>query len=209
LRCRIAGDRLGAGFSGRTLAGDDIDDTVALEIDGVARIHPAVDGRPLPLLSASRVQFLLRLSETGFDLGHAEAARRTGTGGLLLDPLDQQCVGAGPASAKNQGKQWRNNLRTKLHNGSLPELNCMITTESATKNRPEAVFLPIKPRSTLARLEPRIGFADHEDLPAAADHLAVAVTGLGRLQRGQNFHNTNLYENNLPGMRHGNARGGR
>ncbi|CEJ43963.1 hypothetical protein XAB3213_2330014 [Xanthomonas citri pv. bilvae] len=42
----------------------------------------------------------------------------------------------------------------------------------------------------LTRLETRVRLADHEDLPAAADHLAVAVTGLRRLQGGQDFHGT-------------------
>jgi cytidylate kinase len=42
----------------------------------------------------------------------------------------------------------------------------------------------------LASLETRVGLADHEDLAAAADHLAVAVTGLRRLQGGQDFHGT-------------------
>jgi hypothetical protein len=42
--------------------------------------------------------------------------------------------------------------------------------------------------SALARLETRVGLADHEDLTAAADDLAVAVTGLRRLQGGQDLH---------------------
>src|SRR5690606_17069292 len=42
--------------------------------------------------------------------------------------------------------------------------------------------------SALARLEARVGLADHEDLAATADHLAVAVTGLRRLQGGQDLH---------------------
>ena len=42
--------------------------------------------------------------------------------------------------------------------------------------------------SALARLETRIGLADHEDLATAADDLAVAVTGLRRLQGGQDLH---------------------
>src|SRR5690606_14551609 len=46
------------------------------------------------------------------------------------------------------------------------------------------------PASALAGLEARVGLADHEDLAAAADHLAVAVTGLRRLQGGQDFHDT-------------------
>src|SRR5690606_11082360 len=48
----------------------------------------------------------------------------------------------------------------------------------------------LPPGSALARLETRVGLADHEDLSAAADHLAVAVTGLRRLQGGQDFHDT-------------------
>jgi phage baseplate assembly protein W len=44
--------------------------------------------------------------------------------------------------------------------------------------------------SALARFETRIRLADHEDLAAAADHLAVAVTGLRRLQGRQDFHDT-------------------
>src|SRR6476619_4624863 len=42
--------------------------------------------------------------------------------------------------------------------------------------------------SALARLETRIRLADHEDLATAADHLAVAVAGLRRLQGGQDLH---------------------
>src|SRR5690606_10144639 len=42
--------------------------------------------------------------------------------------------------------------------------------------------------SALAGLETRVGLADHEDLATTADHLAVAVTGLRRLQGGQDLH---------------------
>ena len=42
--------------------------------------------------------------------------------------------------------------------------------------------------SALARLETRVRLADHEDLATTADHLAVAVTGLRRLQGGQDLH---------------------
>jgi hypothetical protein len=45
-------------------------------------------------------------------------------------------------------------------------------------------------RSALARLEARIGLVDHENLAAATDDLAVAVTGLRRLERGENLHGT-------------------
>src|SRR4249919_1244174 len=44
------------------------------------------------------------------------------------------------------------------------------------------------PASALTRLETRIRLADHEDLATAADHLAVAVAGLRRLQGGQDLH---------------------
>src|SRR5688572_13453578 len=47
---------------------------------------------------------------------------------------------------------------------------------------------PIAAISALARLETRVGLADHEDLATTADHLAVAVTGLRRLQGGQDLH---------------------
>src|SRR5690554_7350019 len=43
-------------------------------------------------------------------------------------------------------------------------------------------------RSALARLETRVGLADHEDLAATTNDLAVAVTGLRRLQGGQDLH---------------------
>src|SRR5690606_2769178 len=39
--------------------------------------------------------------------------------------------------------------------------------------------------SALARLETRVRLADHEDLATATNDLAVAVTGLRRLQGGQ------------------------
>jgi hypothetical protein len=42
--------------------------------------------------------------------------------------------------------------------------------------------------SALTRLETRVRLADHEDLATTADHLAVAVTGLRRLQGGQHLH---------------------
>src|SRR5690606_24278263 len=42
--------------------------------------------------------------------------------------------------------------------------------------------------SALTRLEARIALADHEDLAATTDDLAVAVAALGRLERGENFH---------------------
>src|SRR5690606_8074870 len=42
--------------------------------------------------------------------------------------------------------------------------------------------------SALASLETRVRLADHEDLAATANHLAVTVTGLRRLQGGQDFH---------------------
>ena len=42
----------------------------------------------------------------------------------------------------------------------------------------------------LASLEARVRLADHEDLAATTDHLAVAVTGLRRLKGGQDFHDT-------------------
>ena len=43
-------------------------------------------------------------------------------------------------------------------------------------------------RSALAGLETRVGLADHEDLAPAADDLAVAVAGLGRLEGVEDFH---------------------
>src|SRR6476469_7076431 len=42
--------------------------------------------------------------------------------------------------------------------------------------------------SALAGLETRVGLADHENLATTANHLAVAVTGLRRLQGGQDLH---------------------
>lgn len=48
--------------------------------------------------------------------------------------------------------------------------------------------------SALASFEARVGLADHEYFATAAHDLAVAVTGFGRLQRGQDFHGgTELY----------------
>jgi hypothetical protein len=43
-------------------------------------------------------------------------------------------------------------------------------------------------RLTLAGFETGIRFADHKDLAAATDDLAVTVAGLGRLKRIQDFH---------------------
>src|SRR5690242_8463657 len=42
--------------------------------------------------------------------------------------------------------------------------------------------------SALASLEARVRLADHEDLAAAADDLAVAMAGLRRLEGRQDFH---------------------
>src|SRR5690606_3164121 len=42
--------------------------------------------------------------------------------------------------------------------------------------------------SALASLEARVRLADHEDLAATAHNLAVTMTGLRRLQGGQDFH---------------------
>ena len=42
--------------------------------------------------------------------------------------------------------------------------------------------------SALTRLETWVGLADHEDLATTANHLTVAVTGLRRLQGGQDLH---------------------
>ena len=51
------------------------------------------------------------------------------------------------------------------------------------------------PVSALTRLETRVRLADHEDLATAADHLAVAVAGLRRLQGGQDLHDNLGNEN--------------
>jgi hypothetical protein len=59
------------------------------------------------------------------------------------------------------------------------------------KRRLEPAFSlnPIKLlRLALAGLETRVGLADHEDLATTAHDLAVAVTGLGRLQGVEDFH---------------------
>src|SRR3546814_5032744 len=46
--------------------------------------------------------------------------------------------------------------------------------------------------SALARLEPRVALADHEDLATATHDHAVAVTGLRRFQGGQDLHDIPL-----------------
>jgi hypothetical protein len=43
-------------------------------------------------------------------------------------------------------------------------------------------------RSALPCLEARIALADHENFAATTHDLAVAMTGFGGLQRGQDFH---------------------
>ena len=43
-------------------------------------------------------------------------------------------------------------------------------------------------RSALARLETRVALADHENLAAATHDLAIAVAGLGGLERRKDFH---------------------
>src|SRR5687767_3145817 len=49
--------------------------------------------------------------------------------------------------------------------------------------------------SALTRFETRVALADHEDLATAANHLAVAVTGLRRLQGGQDLHDRPRLQN--------------
>src|SRR5690606_18895566 len=63
---------------------------------------------------------------------------------------------------------------------------CDPSRKKAALLRPFRVDL--REDSALAGLEARVGLADHEDLAAAADHLAVAVTILRRLQGGQDLH---------------------
>jgi hypothetical protein len=60
----------------------------------------------------------------------------------------------------------------------------------AKKNRHSRFFLSFfdLQRLTLAGFETGIRFADHKDLAAATDDLAVTVAGLGRLKRIQDFH---------------------
>jgi hypothetical protein len=74
----------------------------------------------------------------------------------------------------------------------------MCTAAQNAKGRIAAAFCPRMqaPQSALARLETRIGLADHEDLAAAPDDLAVAVAGFRRLQGGQDLHDEPL-ENGL------------
>ena len=43
-------------------------------------------------------------------------------------------------------------------------------------------------RLALARLETRIALADHENLAAATHDLAIAMAGLGGLERRKHFH---------------------
>ncbi len=43
-------------------------------------------------------------------------------------------------------------------------------------------------KSTLTRLETRVGLADNEHFAAAAHDLAIAMTGFGRLERRKDFH---------------------
>jgi hypothetical protein len=49
-------------------------------------------------------------------------------------------------------------------------------------------------RSALASLETGIALADHEDLAATTHDFAVTVTGLGRLERVQDFHGVAFVE---------------
>jgi hypothetical protein len=59
----------------------------------------------------------------------------------------------------------------------------------AKKNRhSRLLFVLGGQRLTLTGFETGIRFADHKDLAAATDDLAVTVAGLGRLKRIQDFH---------------------
>jgi len=55
------------------------------------------------------------------------------------------------------------------------------------------LMLKRRRESALARFETRIALADHEDLAAAAHDLAIAVTGFGGFERGQDFHGSKPY----------------
>jgi hypothetical protein len=47
-----------------------------------------------------------------------------------------------------------------------------------------------KRNSALTRLETRVALADHENLAATTHDLAVAMPGLGGLERRKNLHDT-------------------
>jgi hypothetical protein len=177
------------------LARYDIDDPVFLEEYGVIGVYPTIDDRPLPPLAASWLQFLLRETELRFDLGHCLSAYRLCGSWLLLSALDQQCVGADINADGRDGKSKQREEGAELHDDDFSRQLGWWPIEYTTKNRPEAAFAALNIIiSTLPSFEARVGFADYEDLAAAPDHLAVAVTSLGGLQRGQNFHGTYLNE---------------
>src|SRR5690606_18954625 len=61
--------RLRADFGGLGLVEHGVDHAVALEVHGEFGVHPAVDGRPLALLAAARLQPLAGGAEARLDLG--------------------------------------------------------------------------------------------------------------------------------------------
>ncbi len=84
--------------------------------------------------------------------------------------------------------------RKANHNPQVPCSNQGLATRTLQKAAYAAFCrLPSEPGgSALTRLEARIALADHEDLAPAADDLAVAVAGLGRLEGRQDFHGGSL-----------------
>src|SRR5690606_31642321 len=94
-----------------------------------------------------------------------------------------RCLAIDPATGRRQKRE----LRAGKEKGRLRGL-----FRSSCVSAGGAWRLPGRcaedPASALARLETRVALADHEDLAATTDDLAVAVTGLGRLEGRQDFH---------------------
>jgi hypothetical protein len=78
-------------------------------------------------------------------------------------------------------------MAARLDKAQRPQAAANLNKHKGRK-RPLAGHPEMNLGLALARLEARIGLADHEHLAATAHDLAVAVATFGRLEGGQNFH---------------------
>src|SRR5690554_1840163 len=117
------------------------------------------------------------------------------------EPATASSAAAGRTSRPRARRNWLRLFMARL----LPKVwtaDCkQKRAVSGIRKRPGVAFLrprvvlpcrtrhvAARRRSALARLETRVGLADHEDLATATNDLAVTVTGLRRLQGGQDLH---------------------
>lgn len=86
-------DRLGSDLAWRGMARYNIDDVGFFKVDSEFRIDPAMDHRPLRLLTAARFEFLLGRAEVCFHLRHGRAANRAGQRFASGGTIHEQGIG--------------------------------------------------------------------------------------------------------------------